>query len=79
MDMMHTQVERDDQVFDAVPVFSWPRTERTLLIEAKGQPFIGVDDTQLVIVVVDAPGNRSFVLEFQLFIVAAHSQFDTPL
>ena len=79
MDMMHAQVERDDQVFDAVPVFSWPRTERTLLIEAKGQPFIGVDDTQLVIVVVDAPGNRSFVLEFQLFIVAAHSQFDTPL
>jgi hypothetical protein len=79
MDTMHTQVERDYQVFDTVPIFTWPGTERPLLIEAKGQPFTSIDDTQLVIVMVDVPGNCRLVLKFQLFIVAVHSQFDTPL
>ena len=74
LDAMHTQAERQHQVLD-IPLFlARSHTQRPVLHEVIAQSFTSIYNAQLVIVVVDTPGNHRFVLDLEFFIIPSFTR-----
>jgi hypothetical protein len=63
-------IERKHEVFGLTCISNWTYTQRSMFLQFEDPLFLCLDETQLVIIVVDKPGYMCSILHEQLFIIA---------
>src|SRR5215471_1739157 len=72
-------VERKHKVFNLTLVSKWTHAQRSMFMQFENSLFLRIDDTQRVIIVVDAPGYIRSILYEQLFIISSQRKLNTFL
>jgi hypothetical protein len=76
---MCTGIERKYKVLNLVSISTWPHAERPVLMQLEGSLLVRVDDTQLVVIMVNAPGHLGSILQNQLLVIARQRKLNSSL